>query len=926
MSVLVVTHETRDIEALLTLNPRVDKNAHAVPSAITKEEKLKWKRNANRLCKALLTLNPRVDKNAHAVPSAITKEEKLKWKRNANRLCKTCENNYTNDFRDVKHTTLSERGALREAMRCLKCADAPCQKSCPTQLDVKAFITSIANKNYYGAARQIFSDNPLGLTCGMVCPTSDLCVGSCNLYATEEGPINIGGLQQFATDVFKKMNIRQIVSKAVTEARTEAHRHPIALLGCGPASISCASFLCRLGYTDVTIYEKNNFIGGLSSSEIPQFRLPYDIVDFEIQLAKDIGVKIVTGRALHRDDLTLKKLRDEMGVKAVFIGIGLPEPKQNSVFSQLEQSHGYYTSKHFLPMVAASSKPGMCGGCKSKKLPSLKGRVIVVGAGDTAMDCATSALRCGARRVTIVFRKSLNTMRAVDEEVVTAREEGCEFIPYMEPKKVNVKDGRIVSVVFKKTEQDLDGKWHDDDDQTLTLKADYVISAFGSTLADPQVIEAMSPIKLNRWGHPDIHATTGATSEPWVFCGGDIAGVAETTVESVNDGKIAAWGIHKYLQRMHGKEVGEEPQLPMFCTPIDEVDISVSMCGLKFENPFGLASAPPTTSGAMCRRAFEQGWAFVLTKTFGLDKDLITNVSPRIVRGTTSGHLYGPQQGSFLNIELISEKTASYWQACISELKRDFPSKIVIASIMASFNQADWIELASRAEAAGADALELNLSCPHGMGEKGMGLACGQDANMVRSICQWVRSAVKIPFFAKMTPNITDIRMIAKAAKDGGADGVTATNTVSGLMSLKGDGSAWPSVGVEKRTTYGGVSGSAIRPIALRAVSAIANALPGFPILATGGIESAETGMQLIHAGANVLQVIEEENANIENNIKKEGMKQAVVVCSAVQNQDYTVIDDYCTGLKALLYLSGMSSLKAWDGQSPPVQKHTALD
>lgn len=150
---------------------------------------------------------------------------------------------------------------------------------------------------------------------------------------------------------------------------------------------------------------------------------------------------------------------------------------------------------------------------------------------------------------------------------------------------------------------------------------------------------------------------------------------------------------------------------------------------------------------------------------------------------------------------------------------------------MASFNEQDWVELASRAEEAGADALELNLSCPHGMGERGMGLACGQDEDMVLNICRWVRSAVKIPFFAKMTPNITDIRKIATAAKNGGADGVTATNTVSGLMGLNANGNAWPAVGKESRTTYGGVSGSAIRylsrsflsqipifsPIALRA-------------------------------------------------------------------------------------------------------------
>jgi dihydropyrimidine dehydrogenase (NADP+) len=242
----------------------------------------------------------------------------------------------------------------------------------------------------------------------------------------------------------------------------------------------------------------------------------------------------------------------------------------------------------------------------------------------------------------------------------------------------------------------------------------------------------------------------------------------------------------------------------------------------------------------MIRRGFEAGWGFALTKTYSLEKDIVTNVSPRIVRGTTSGPVYGPGQGSFLNIELISEKYASYWCKSITELKADFPNNILIASIMCSYNKEDWQELARRSEAAGADALELNLSCPHGMGERGMGLACGQKAELVRDICSWVREAVKIPFFAKLTPNVTNILEIAIAAQEGKADGVTATNTVSGLMGLKSNSNAWPAVGKKNLTTYGGVSGNAIRPIALRAVTQIANHLPGFPILATGGIDSAE--------------------------------------------------------------------------------------
>ncbi|KAM3865561.1 dihydropyrimidine dehydrogenase [NADP(+)] [Diretmus argenteus] len=848
---------------------------------------------------SILALNPRVKDHTQVISTATKKKEKKHWKRNP-KSCDSCVK-LENNFDDIKHTTLSERGALREALRCLKCADAPCQKSCPTNLDIKSFITSISSKNYYGAARAILSDNPLGLTCGMVCPTSELCVGGCNLYASEEGPINIGGLQQFATEVFSKMGIPQIRNPELPPANEmpESYHAPIALIGCGPASISCASFLARLGYDDISIFEKQKYIGGLSTSEIPQFRLPHEAVQFEIELMKDLGVKVVCEKGLGANGMTITSLKEE-GFKAVFIGIGLPQANRAEIFQGLTMEQGFFTSKDFLPMVAAASKPGMCQ-CRSA-LPELRGVVIVLGAGDTAFDCATSALRCGARRVFVCFRKGFTNIRAVPEEMELAREEQCEFLPFLSPRDVIMKNGRIAALQLCRTEQTAEGDWLEDEEQIVRLKADYIISAFGSMLNEPQVAESMSPVKLNRWGTPEVNTQTMQTSEPWVFAGGDIAGLANTTVESVNDGKQASWHIHRYIQSLHGQAVDSVPKLPLFYSAIDQVDISVEVCGIKFPNPFGLASAPPTTSTAMIRRAFEQGWGFALTKTFGLDKDLVTNVSPRIVRGTTSGHVFGPGQGSFLNIELISEKTAVYWCQSVSELKKDFPNNVGSALFSSggdAYNQADWTELAKMAEVSGADALELNLSCPHGMGERGMGLACGQDPELVRNICRWVRAAISIPFFAKLTPNVTNIVDIATAAYEGGADGVTATNTVSGMMGLKADGSPWPGVGPGKRTTYGGVSGNAIRPIALRAVSAISRALPGFPVLATGGIDSAETGLQFLHAGASVLQV-----------------------CSAVQNQDFTVIEDYCVGLKTLLYVKSLEELRNWDGQSPPTQRH----
>jgi len=927
-----LVYESQDIESLLALNPKPKLNASVVPTIHTKLNKKHWKRN--------------VDKNLNSIPKDLL---------NAN-------------FEDIKHTTLSERAALREASRCLRCADAPCTKSCPTQIDVKSFISMIANKNYYGAARVILSDNPLGLTCGMVCPTSDLCVGGCNLYASEEGPINIGGLQQFAVEMFKLMNLPQILSPEIQEIRCTSSEtlknllnSPIALIGCGPSSISCATFLARLGYSNIHIFERNPYGGGLSLTEIPQYRLPYDAVDFEIQFMQDLGVQIHYNTPLSKkNNLTLAHLlngrRDNQtsslipndGFRAIFVGFGKPQPKIASMFKDLNQTNGFYTSKDFLPIVSRASKTKFglnsvrlnssrlsCyssspnkGGCSKLtssdqccrissqiptsliELPKLDGRVIVLGCGDTAFDCATSALRCGANKVFICFRRGFSNIRAVPEEMSLAIEEKCEFIPFVSPKRVLLSETdprRIVGVEFYRTElKDDDGdEVFIDDDQILRLKADFVISAFGSQIQDTDLIEALKPLSLNPdTGLPSIDPQTMMTSIAGIFCGGDLSGITETTVEATNDGKTAAWNIHNYLKQQlatSGFDSAEPDvirfysinRLPLMFTPVDNVDISIEVCGIKFENPFGLASAPPTTSSAMIRRAFDAGWAFAVTKTFALDKDNVTNVSPRIVRGTTSGHIYGPGQGSFLNIELISEKSCLYWLTSIRELKKVHPRKVLIASIMCAYIEDDWKTLAKRAQDAGADALELNLSCPHGMGEKGMGLACGQKPELVRDICAWVKEVARIPFFAKLTPNVTDIVAIAQAAHDGGASGVTAINTVSGLMTISPDGKPWPAVGKEARTTYGGVSGNAIRPLALKGVASIAKALPNFPILATGGIDSAETALQFILAGASCVQI-----------------------CSAVQNQDFSIVSDYISGLKALLYLRSSLQADRWNGQT----------
>lgn len=165
--------------------------------------------------------------------------------------------------RDIPLMTIQE--AIREASRCLKCNDAPCQEGCSTTIDIKSFIYCIQNKNWYGAAKVILSDNPLGLTCGQLCPISELCARNCNVSHTEQGAIKINRLQEIAVRIFKEMGVKQIKDPSLPKNLPPSYKKPIALIGAGPASLSCASFLGRMGYENVHIFEKEQFGGGIVS-------------------------------------------------------------------------------------------------------------------------------------------------------------------------------------------------------------------------------------------------------------------------------------------------------------------------------------------------------------------------------------------------------------------------------------------------------------------------------------------------------------------------------------------------------------------------------------------------------------------------------------------------------------------------------------
>ncbi|MBP81063.1 MAG: NAD-dependent dihydropyrimidine dehydrogenase subunit PreA [Acidiferrobacteraceae bacterium] len=322
-------------------------------------------------------------------------------------------------------------------------------------------------------------------------------------------------------------------------------------------------------------------------------------------------------------------------------------------------------------------------------------------------------------------------------------------------------------------------------------------------------------------------------------------------------------------------------------------ELKTSFIGIESPNPFWLASAPPTDKAYNVNRAFEAGWGGVVWKTLGEDGPPIVNVS-----GPRYAAMHGKDRSviGFNNIELITDRPLQTNLEEIAQVKKDWPDRALVVSLMVPCTEEAWKSVLARVEDTGADGVELNFGCPHGMSERGMGAAVGQVPEYVEMVTAWCKQYSGLPVIVKLTPNVTDIRQPARAALKGGADAVSLINTISSVMSVDLDSfSAVPTI--DQRATHGGYCGPAVKPIALHMVSDIARDpdCAGVPISAIGGVSNWRDAAEFILLGAGNVQV-----------------------CTAAMTHGFKIIDDMVDGLSRYLARMELSSVGQAVGQAVP--------
>ena len=439
----------------------------------------------------------------------------------------------------------TEEMAIDEANRCLNCKNMPCVDGCPVKIHIPEFITKIKEGDFEGAYQIITKSSSLPAVCGRVCPQEVQCESKC-VRGIKGESVGIGRLERFVADWHNTFCVEAPV-------RPESNGHRVAIVGSGPSGLTCAGDLAKKGY-EVTVFEALHTAGGVLVYGIPEFRLPKKIVAKEVETLEKLGVKIETNVVIGKT-LTIDELF-EMGFEAVFVGSGAGLP--NFMGIPGEALNGVYSANEFL-----TRSNLMKSYLDNPETPIMKGgKVAVVGGGNVAMDAARTALRLGAEKVYIVYRRSMEELPARREEVEHAEEEGIEFRLLCNPTAIlgyqNPEDPRdpkngfvtgMTCVRMELGEPDEKGRRRPVvvEGSDFTLDVDTVIMSIG-TSPNPLIKSTTEGLEVNRWGGIVVNED-GLTSRAAVYAGGDAVTGAATVISAMGAGKTAAKAIDEALSK-----------------------------------------------------------------------------------------------------------------------------------------------------------------------------------------------------------------------------------------------------------------------------------------------------------------------------------------------------------------------------------------
>ena len=439
----------------------------------------------------------------------------------------------------------SEETAIDEANRCLNCKTMPCVDGCPVKIHIPEFISKIKEGDFEGAYQIITKSSSLPAVCGRVCPQETQCESKC-VRGIKGESVGIGRLERFVADWHNTFCTEQPV-------RPESNGHKVAVVGSGPSGLTCAGDLAKKGY-EVTVYEALHTAGGVLVYGIPEFRLPKAIVAKEVETLKNLGVKVETNVVIGKT-LTIDELF-EMGYEAIFIGSGAGLP--NFMGIPGEALNGVYSANEFL-----TRSNLMKSYLDNPETPIMKGgKVAVVGGGNVAMDAARTALRLGAEKVYIVYRRSMEELPARREEVEHAEEEGIEFCLLCNPTEIlgynNPDDARdpkngfvsgIKCIRMELGEPDANGRRRPVEipGSEFTIDVDTVIMSIG-TSPNPLIKSTTEGLEVNRRGGIIVNED-GLTSRNAIYAGGDAVTGAATVISAMGAGKTAAKSIDEYLTK-----------------------------------------------------------------------------------------------------------------------------------------------------------------------------------------------------------------------------------------------------------------------------------------------------------------------------------------------------------------------------------------